>query len=402
MNMEIDRSRAAWWAFGLVIAAAVVFFTVSFIGTVIFGLFLYYASRPLNRRLQRLLPSRTLAATCSLLVLTVPTLLLIGYTVSTVLTDLQQVLDQVDNSTLQGLVQPYLAESSSLQRPGSLLAGVDANLAQNVLSTAMGYIGFIGNGLLHVFIMVVIAFYLLRDDHRLGRWIYSHFGGAEGNVTAYLAAVDRDLHNILFGNLLNILMTGVIGAVTFSLLDNLAPAGLGIPHPALLGFLTGVASLIPVIGMKAVILPLGGYLFTRAYVADAGGYWFAIVFLAVALVVVDFIPDLLLRPYVSAREVHTGLVMGSYLFGPLLFGWYGLFLGPVLLVISMNFIDQVLPDLMAGRPITTASTQASVKGEVLAETSPLFSAVEWDHRVEATADGDEGEADGDTDTAPSN
>lgn len=197
-------------------------------------------------------------------------------------------------------------------------------------------------------------------------------------------------------------VTGGIGAVTFSLLDSLAPAGLGIPHPALLGFLTGVASLVPVIGMKIVIIPLSGYLFSRAFLADASGFWFPIVFLVVALVVVDLIPDLVLRPYVSAREVHTGLVMGSYLFGPLLFGWYGLFLGPVLLVVSMNFIDQVLPDLMAGRPITTGTTQASVKGEVLAERSPLFSAVEWEHRVEMASGGEESEADGETDTAPSN
>lgn len=397
MEINIDRSRTTWWVFGVAIAGGIGYFLLSFIGTIVFGLFIYYASRPLNRQLQRRLPSPSLAAALSLLALSIPTLLLLAYTFSTVLTDLQDFLAGVENSRIRELVQPHLAASSSLQRPGTLLTDVSSEMVQGMVTTALGYVGFIGNGLLHVFIMFVLAFYLLRDDRRIGTWLYTHFGGEEGNVTAYLAAVDRDLHNIFFGNLLNILLTGVIGAITFTLLNDVSPAGVEIPHPALLGFLTGVASLVPVVGMKAVIIPLGGFLLTRAYITDAsGGYWFAALFLVVALVVVDFIPDLVLRPYVSAREIHTGLVMIAYLFGPLLFGWYGLFLGPLLLVIVVQFADQILPDLMAGRPITTASTQASVKGQVKAESSPLFVDVDWEHGVESdSGDGETEAVDGD-------
>jgi predicted PurR-regulated permease PerM len=38
-----------------------------------------------------------------------------------------------------------------------------------------------------------------------------------------------------------------------------------------------------------------------------------------------------------------GMVMFSYIFGPLLFGWYGLFLGPLLLVLVVGFSRTVLP-----------------------------------------------------------
>jgi predicted PurR-regulated permease PerM len=398
-DIEVDRARAAWWLLGCSIAAALSYVLFSFVGTIVFGLFVYYAARPLNWQLQRVVPSRTLAAMLSLLAISVPTVFLLGYTLAVALGDLQSFLVETDAGAVETVVNPWLAETSSLPGSAATLSSLDTDALQGLLTTTLEYVGFVGNGLLHVFIMFVLAFYLLRDDRRLGAWLYRRFGDEGGNLTAYLAAVDRDLHNIFFGNLLNILLTGTIGAVTFTLLNTVAPAGVTIPHPALLGLLTGVASLVPIVGMKIVILPVGGLLFSRAYLADvSGGFGFAVLFLVVSIVVVDVVPDLVLRPYVSARELHTGLVMVAYLFGPLMFGWYGLFLGPLLLVVVVQFVDQVLPDLMAGRPIETASTQASITGQVAAESSPLFAAVDWD---EATAgDTPDGTTGGDQQATP--
>jgi len=38
--------------------------------------------------------------------------------------------------------------------------------------------------------------------------------------------------------------------------------------------------------------------------------------------------------------------MFAYILGPLLFGWYGLFLGPVVLVLGVHFARLVLPELL--------------------------------------------------------
>jgi len=43
--------------------------------------------------------------------------------------------------------------------------------------------------------------------------------------------------------------------------------------------------------------------------------------------------------------------MFAYILGPLLFGWYGIFLGPMLLVLVVHFVRIVLPELLAGTPI---------------------------------------------------
>jgi len=50
--------------------------------------------------------------------------------------------------------------------------------------------------------------------------------------------------------------------------------------------------------------------------------------------------------YVPGRNLQVGSVMSAYIFGTLLFGWYGIFLGSVLLVLSVHFARVVLPALL--------------------------------------------------------
>jgi predicted PurR-regulated permease PerM len=206
---------------------------------------------------------------------------------------------------------------------------------------------------LQLFIALAFAFYLLRDDDRLADWVLDNF--EDETLVTYGRAVDADLQTVFFGNILNALLTGVIGAVVFSGLAAVAPMDVPVPVPILLGLLTGFASLIPIIGMKIVLVPVTLYLAIMAVVSDPQLLWFPVVFFLVTLIVVDMIPDLLIRPYVSGRNLHVGMVMFSYIFGPLVFGWYGLFLGPLLFVLLSHFARVVIPRLTG-----TDSTQTTI------------------------------------------
>jgi len=95
-------------------------------------------------------------------------------------------------------------------------------------------------------------------------------------------------------------------------------------------------------------------------VADPTTMWFTAAFVAVSFVIVDTIPDLVLRPYVSGRNLHVGAVMIAYTLGPLLFGWYGIFLGPIILVLVINFARHVLPVLIAREPLVPYAVDPGV------------------------------------------
>ncbi|NHN59457.1 MULTISPECIES: AI-2E family transporter [Halorussus] len=350
-GLDFDRGRLAWWLVGLALGAAVLYVVYSFVGTFVFGVFIYYATRPVYRRLRRRVRPPSLAAATALFALALPVLLLMTYTAAIALQEFDKIARRTDITGLQETIEPYIGVSSLALRPDELLANPDPALLQDIGRSALEYVGFIGNGLLHLFVMIAIAFYLLRDDHRLSRFFRRQFGDEGGVVESYVRAVDRDFNSIFFGNILNALLTGTIGAASYNVLNMIAPTELVVPYPTLLGLLTGAASLIPIVGMKLVYFPVSAYLGLETAVADPTFLWFPALFFMVSFVVVDTIPDLVLRPYVSGRNLHVGLVMLAYIFGPLLFGWYGIFLGPMLLVLVVHFVRIVLPELVAGEPI---------------------------------------------------
>jgi len=63
------------------------------------------------------------------------------------------------------VVGPYLELSQVVQDPMAVLSNAGGlGALSETLTAALGYIGIVGTGLLHLFVMCALAFYLLRDD----------------------------------------------------------------------------------------------------------------------------------------------------------------------------------------------------------------------------------------------
>ena len=357
---EMDRDRFGWWAVGAAFAMLVGWVVYSFIGTFVFGVFIYYATRPIYRRLKRFVKPPSVAVAVSLILITLPAVLLLAYTIAIGLQELDRFLTNrgLEVDQFEAYLDPYVDISGLFADPLSIIneqVTIDT-ISQNI-GEAGTYLGFFGIAALHLFVIIVLAFYLLRDDHRLASWFTRRFADGDGVVERFVRRVDRDYSHIFFGNILNAFLTGIIGAISYGVLNVVSPAAIGIPYPTLLGLLTGVASLVPVVGIKLVYVPLAGYLLYGTFGLPEL-LWFPIIFVIVSFVIVDVIPDLVLRPYVSGRNLHLGMVMLAYIFGPLLWGWYGLFLGPMLLVLIVHFTELVLPELLSGTKIEPSVVEA--------------------------------------------
>jgi predicted PurR-regulated permease PerM len=351
--LELDRSLTGWWVLGVALLVGLAFVLHSFVGTFVFGIFIYYATRPLYRRIRRQVRPSSVAAGVALFLLALPALLLAGYAVLVVLREVEPLLDrtQFDPSAYPVLDElgGRIADPESLASAdlSTFLSADRVGTMLDSLSSAGDVLAFLGIGAVHAFLMVALAFFLLRDDHRLSQWVRRTFGDDRGVLQEFIRAVDHDLDSIFFGNILNAVVTGTIGVMAYSVLNVAAPPGHRIPAAALVGLLAGVASLIPVVGMKLVYVPVTLFMTGRVVVTGAtDALWFVVAFAAVSFVVVDTIPDLVLRPYVSGRSLHVGSVMIAYTLGPLLFGWYGIFLMPMLLVVVFHFARVVLPVIL--------------------------------------------------------
>lgn len=344
---DTTRPRVTWWAVGAVLALVVGAALLTFTGALVTALFLYYASRPVYRRLRPRL-GRSLAAATSIATLVVPLVLLVVYTAIIVVRELRALDQEVGLGSLRQAVSPYFEVSKVVQNPSVLLENPDVVAAgRTLVDSVFTFLPLVLTFLLHLLVALAATFYLLKDGSRLAGWARGTFGSETGPFDDYVRAVDEDLSSIYFGNILNAVFAAIIAVITYYALNLVAPDGMAIPFPALLGMLVGAASLIPVVGMKIVYPPVAVLILARA-VAAGDPLWFPVAFFVASAVVVDFIPDIVLRPFVSGRNLHVGLVMIAYIVGPAFFGWYGLFLGPLLLVLAFHFARRTLPELLDG------------------------------------------------------
>ena len=370
IDLPGDRSRLAWWLLGITVAATVLFVGYSFVGTFVLGLFVYYAVRPVNRRLEEHL-SNAPSAALTMVVVALPALLLGAYLVVIGLGQLSSLQGSVVGEYTKFL-RPYFDISQLQGGPIDALTVLRNQLSQSgilqqVLNRGLGVLSTLTGGLLHVFLSLTFAFYLLRDDHDLAAWFRAEVGGEGTAQHAFLSAIDRDLHSVYFGNVLTVLLVAVVAVAVYNGLNAIAPARLSIPLPTALALATGLASFVPIVVGKLVYVPLGLYLAVQAFRTDPTLLWFPALFFVVAFVLLDMLPVMVLRPYLSGQTLHTGLVMFAYILGTVLFGWYGLFFGPLVVVFVVQFVNVVLPELLQGRPVGPAASQATDVGSAPAE-----------------------------------
>lgn len=355
---EVDERRLAWGLFGLLLLALLAVVVVPFLGTFTAAVFLYYAIRPVHRRVEDAVSRPNVAATLTLLVLVLPGLLVVAYAGAIGLQNLERLLAATDMEQIRGVLEPYLDVSGILQQPGQLLTELRQTGAvspREALPAVVAALGAVFSVLLRLFLVLAFTFYLLRDDEKLSSWAREQLPavgpdepGSQGVFGEYVERVDRDLQSVYFGNLLNVFAIAILAVIANLGINVIAPSDGGIPYPVLLALLTGLGSLVPAVGMKIVYFPVAALLFATA--ATGGGpMWVPVVYLLVTLAVVDTIPDFFVRAYLSGGSLHMGLVMFSYILGPVVFGWYGLFLGPLLLVLVLHFGHTVVPALLHPR-----------------------------------------------------
>lgn len=343
----LRRSLIGAGVVGLFLLIAYV--TVAFLAVLVFTIFLYYAVRPIFRFLDRFDLGRRVRAGLSIVLFGLPFAALLGYTVAVVAGQLRELLFDrgIVGQSLNGLA----TELNVTEFDHTSLEGLIRDSAANLTSAAGQFLdvaSMAGSIFVQTLLIITGTYYLLVDGPRLAEWFFETYDDT-GIVRGYAGAVDSELSVTLFGNIVNIFITATISLVTFYSYNFFAPAGASVPFPALLAALAGIASLIPVIGIKIIYVPLCLGLSINAWLVGNLELLGPIAILAVlSAFFVDFVPDVVVRAQVSADQTHTGLLLVAYIVGPSVFGFYGLFLAPIVLVATTNAVTILLPYALSG------------------------------------------------------
>lgn len=341
-----------WLILGVLLFAVAAIVAKAFLGALMLGIFLYYCSRPIYRKLSSIIPYNSVNAIITLITFITPFLIITYYTFLTAVSELQKIILQYELYELQPYLNPYVNFDliRVFETPETLISEAEGlDLITGIIDYLILLSGMVGEVFILGIVSLTVAFYLLTDDGKIRAWIDAQFSVCATDFSDFATLIDQDLSSIYFGNILNAIITAVIGITVFYAYNLVAPPQLLIAFPVLLGILAGVASLVPMIGVKPVYIPMTAFLTAVVYFTQSlqpSAYIYPLGLFIVTAIIVDFIPDIIIRPHVSGRNIHIGLLLIAYISGPVLFGWYGFFLLPLIAVIFQHYYTLIFPKLI--------------------------------------------------------
>ncbi len=315
---------------------------------------------PLTGRVVKALRgSRTLAALAmslgvTLLVL-VPTALLLSLLVSEATQTydrVQQLIQEGGPTPLQaseswlsaiwrGLVDRFPALSSvdlssmwlqASKRVSQWVATEAAALAQNLVTSA-----------LDAAMMMVALFFFFRDGDRIAGLLRNLIPMEVSQKDRILRRVYDTVTAVVQSSMLIAVIQGIVGGLGYFLIGRLSMS-------VLLGFITGVASLIPVVGSALIWLP------TAIYVLVTGEIWRGVALLLWGAIVIGSV-DNFVRPLVIGGRVEmpTVLLLFVLIGGLQVYGFLGIFVAPVVVAVLLAFVEIYREHYMGEAPSTGSS-----------------------------------------------
>ncbi len=341
--MSPDKAEVYFFFLLLFAVVALVFFVyLPFLTPLTFAATFAIVFMPLQRRLRRLLGgSDGIAALFTVIVV----LLLI-------FTPLFFLLAQVLNEALSlyGRLAGGAVGAFAQNIPMTLQRAFPQTDFSGILGSIGGYVGDLANWLFQnigsifsgitqffmSFLLMLIAFYyFLKDGDRIHTELLRIAPLSRHYAEEVCNRVTAAVRSVVHGSLVVALVQGILAGVGFFFA--------GVPGAAFWGFVSVIASLIPVVGTTLVMAPAVIYLALVGNIPAAVG-------LAVWGIVAVGLSDNFLRPLLMRRSVrvHSLLILLSVLGGIGVFGPTGFLLGPVIVSLLFALLD-IYPHLLLGR-----------------------------------------------------
>jgi predicted PurR-regulated permease PerM len=305
---------------------------------IITGVFVAVLALPIDQFWEKRLPNRVAAfftMMCLFLVITVP-LVLLGVAMSKDVADLT-------NSVQNGTVERLMNEAAGRPWARDVLRSVypgqdDATLNQTVATKVHEFSLWIQDQLttfgaelvraapdffIGITVVMFVVYYVLVDGKRFVAYIRRAAPLPARQIDFLMREARNGLQAVFMGQILTSLLQGVLGGIGFLLT--------GLPNPVLWGAVMAILALLPVVGTFMVWVPGAIYLFIQGNVI--GG----IVLLVWGTLVVMLFMDNVVRPRLigNRADIHPMFVLVGVLGGAAVFGFVGLFLGPLLVGVTI-------------------------------------------------------------------
>ncbi len=316
-----------------------------FLGALVTATALAILFYPIHARLLRRLRNANLAATISLILVTVAVLvpaILLGTAIIREARDMYQAMavksaagggwTEWSTSALHRVLS--VGGVRSLETEGQVRAMIVQRLRSLdgvLLDAGQALVTNIVSLVVTTVVSLFALFFLFRDGHHLKRRL------------EHLVPLDHSVARRLLGDIGQSVIANFygIGAVALAQggLTGLIFFLLGLPSPVLWGTAAGLFSMIPILGPAIIWVP-------AALVLGLNGHWGKAAILMGFGVGAIGLADNFIRPYVISGRVnlHPLLVFVALLGGAQAFGFLGLFIGPAALSLAVAVFELLRPE----------------------------------------------------------
>ena len=171
--------------------------------------------------------------------------------------------------------------------------------------------------------MYFILYFMLKDNRKFEKWVLSFTPFSSTKTQVILKEFKINIHSNAIGIPLLGVVQGLVAWIGYMIF--------GVKDAYLWGILTGLFSVIPIVGTTIIWLPVCAYLFIAGNTPQAIGL---LLYSIIIITNIDNVVRLLLQKKLA--DVHPLITVFGVILGLDLFGFIGIILGPLL--ISYFFI----------------------------------------------------------------
>ena len=185
-------------------------------------------------------------------------------------------------------------------------------------------------------IFLVTAIFLYRDRSKLKAEIEGLLKGLpeteEKIIRSLFQSIDSIFRGVFVTQIIVAVAMAVATAIGFYIIAQITTP---MPLIPLWSFLIALAALLPLIAGFMIYGPVGLYYLTLAQEPIKGG-----LILVYGIIFLQILPEIFLRPYVGSKSLdeHPLIIFIGFLAGPLVLGLKGLILGPLILILTKEFL----------------------------------------------------------------
>lgn len=210
-----------------------------------------------------------------------------------------------------------------------------ASMASILPKVGQALMGSISSFIMNLVVLVFVLYFMLIGGCRMEKYIYDILPFNTRNKKSVVEEINMIVTSNAIGIPLLALIQGVVALIGYFIFH--------VPDPVLIGFLTCISTIIPIVGTALVWFPL------VVYMAVTGDWVNALGLSVYALIVISNV-DNLIRFMLQRKlaDTHPLITIFGVVIGLSLFGFMGIIFGPLLLSLFLLCVNMFKKEYLDG------------------------------------------------------